>query len=163
MGEAVEQRRRHLRVAEHRRPFAEAQIGRDDDAGALVELAEQMEEQRAAGGAERQVAKLVEDDEIGMGEPAGELPWLALVLFLFEGVDEFDGKRRTGRVYGDARRPGRRWRWRGGFCLLSLSKGPGPPTRTTLCASSRNSHRWSWRTSASLTWLEAKSKPARSR
>lgn len=22
---------------------------------------------------------------------------------------------------------------------------PGPPTRTTLCASSRNSQRWSWR------------------
>ena len=39
MGEAVEQRRRHLRVAEHRRPFAEAQVGGDDDAGALVELA----------------------------------------------------------------------------------------------------------------------------
>ena len=48
VGEAVEQRRRHLRVAEHGGPFAEAEVGRNDDAGSLVELGEQMEEQRAA-------------------------------------------------------------------------------------------------------------------
>ena len=38
-GEVVEQRRRRLGVAEHGRAFAEAEIGRDDDAGALVALA----------------------------------------------------------------------------------------------------------------------------
>ena len=92
VGEAVEQRGRHLRVAEHGGPFAEAEIGRDDDAGALVELAQQMEEQRPAGGAERQVAEFVEDDEVGVGEPAGDLAGLSLVLFLFKGVDEFDGR-----------------------------------------------------------------------
>ena len=92
MGEPVEQRRRHLGVAEHGRPFAEAQVGRDDDAGAFVELAQQVEEQRPARGAERQVAKLVQDDEVGMGEPSGELPCLTVMLFLFEGVDEFDGR-----------------------------------------------------------------------
>src|SRR6202161_933915 len=91
VGETIEQRGRHLWVAEHSRPLAEAEIGRDDDAGALVELAQQMEEQGPAGGAERQVAKLVEDDEIGMGEPGGDLAWFALKLLLFEGVDEFDG------------------------------------------------------------------------
>ena len=91
MGEAVEQRRRHLGVAEHGSPFAEAQVGRDDDAGSLVELAEQMEEQRSAGGAERQVAKLVEDDEIGVGESGCDLAGFALKLLLFESVDEFDG------------------------------------------------------------------------
>src|SRR5271169_1299914 len=32
-----------------------------------------MEEQGSAGGAERQIAKLVEDDEIGVGEPGGDL------------------------------------------------------------------------------------------
>src|SRR3984885_5583190 len=62
MSETVEQGSRHLRVAEHGCPFAEAEISRDDDAGALIELPQQMEEQRSAGGAERQVAKLVEDD-----------------------------------------------------------------------------------------------------
>ena len=91
MGEAIEQRGRHLCVAEHGGPFAEAEVCRDDDAGLLVELAQQVEEQRAAGGAERQVAKLVEDDEIGVGEPRGDLPRIALKLFLFERVDEFDG------------------------------------------------------------------------
>ena len=50
-----------------------------------------MEEQRAAGGAERQVAQLVEDDEIGVSEPGCDLARFALKLFLFEGVDEFDG------------------------------------------------------------------------
>jgi hypothetical protein len=91
VGETVEQRGCHLRVAEHGGPFTEAKIGRDDDAGALVELAQQMEEQRAAGGAERQVAKLVEDDEIGVGEPGRDLARFALKLLLFESVDEFDG------------------------------------------------------------------------
>jgi hypothetical protein len=32
-----------------------------------------VEEQGAAWGAERRVANLVEDDEIGMGEPRGDL------------------------------------------------------------------------------------------
>ena len=68
MSEAIEERGRHLGVAEHGGPFAEAEIGRDDDAGAFIELAQQVEEQGAAGGAERQITKLVEDDEIGMGE-----------------------------------------------------------------------------------------------
>jgi hypothetical protein len=50
-----------------------------------------MEEQGPAGGAERQVGKLVEDDEIGVGEPGCDLSGFALKLFLLEGVDEFDG------------------------------------------------------------------------
>ena len=91
VGEAVEQRGRHLGVAEHGGPFAEAEVCGDDDAGAFVELAQQVEQQRPAGGAERQVAKLIEGDEIGMNEPRCDLPGLALVLFRFERVDEFDG------------------------------------------------------------------------
>ena len=58
---------------------------------ALVELAQQMEEQGAAGGAERQVAEFVEDDEVGMGEAPCDLSRLSLKLLLFECVDEFDG------------------------------------------------------------------------
>src|SRR5271168_4047036 len=91
MGETVEQRGRHLGVAEHGGPLAEAEIRRDDDASALVELAQQMEEQGPAGGAKRQVAKLVEDDEIGVGEPRRDLAGFALKLLLFESVDELDG------------------------------------------------------------------------
>ena len=64
MGEAVEQGRGHLGVAEDGGPFTEAQVGGDDDAGALVEFAQQVEEQGTARCAERQVSQLVQDHEI---------------------------------------------------------------------------------------------------
>ena len=50
-----------------------------------------MEEQRSTGGAERQVAELIKDDEVGIGEPPCDLASFPLALLLFEGVDEFDG------------------------------------------------------------------------
>jgi hypothetical protein len=49
VGKTVEQQGRHLGVAEYGGPLADAEISRDDDAGALVELAQQMEEQGPAG------------------------------------------------------------------------------------------------------------------
>ncbi len=51
-----------------------------------------MEEQRSTGGAERQVAQFVENNEIGIGEPPCDLAGFPLALLLFEGVDEFDGR-----------------------------------------------------------------------
>jgi hypothetical protein len=51
-----------------------------------------MEEQSPAGGAERQVAEFVQDDEVGVGEAPGDLSRLSLKLFLLEGVDEFNGR-----------------------------------------------------------------------
>jgi hypothetical protein len=48
MGEPVEQRRGHLGIAEHTRSFAEAEVGGDDHAGLLIELGEQVEQQRPA-------------------------------------------------------------------------------------------------------------------
>jgi hypothetical protein len=62
--EPVEQSRRQLGVAEDGGPFREAQVRRDDQARLLVELAHEVEQQRTAGLAERQVAELVEDHEI---------------------------------------------------------------------------------------------------
>ena len=47
VSEPVEQRGCHLCIAKDAGPFAEAQVGGDDDAGALIKLAQQMEEQRA--------------------------------------------------------------------------------------------------------------------
>ena len=90
-GEAVEERRGHFRVAEHGGPFAEAEVGGYDDADALVELAQQMEEQRTARGAEQQVAQFVEDDEIEAGQAFCDPPGLALGFFLFQSVDHLDG------------------------------------------------------------------------
>src|ERR1700686_2823875 len=50
-----------------------------------------MEEQSSTGGAEWQVAQLVEDNEVAIGEPPCDLAGFPLALLLFEGVDEFDG------------------------------------------------------------------------
>ena len=48
MREPVQQRCRHLRIPEHTGPLAEAQIGGDHDAGALVEFGQQVEQQGAS-------------------------------------------------------------------------------------------------------------------
>jgi hypothetical protein len=42
VSEAIEQSRRHLGVPEDGGPFAETEVRRDDDAGPLVELAQQI-------------------------------------------------------------------------------------------------------------------------
>ena len=94
-----------------------------------------MEEQGSAGGAERQIAKLVEDDEIGVGELGCDLARFALKLLLFESVDEFNGREEPDALAMmldglDADRCGE----------MRFARA-GPPTRTTLCASSRNSQR----------------------
>ena len=41
MGEAIEERGRHLGIAEHAGPFGEVEVGRHDDGRALVEPADQ--------------------------------------------------------------------------------------------------------------------------
>ena len=51
-----------------------------------------MEQQGPAGGAEGQVAQFVQDHEVELGHCFGDLAGLALGLFLFEGVDQFDGR-----------------------------------------------------------------------
>ena len=43
VGQAIEQRGGHLGVAEHAWPFAESEVGGDDDRGALVEPADEVE------------------------------------------------------------------------------------------------------------------------
>jgi hypothetical protein len=50
-----------------------------------------MEEQRPARGAERQVSQLVQDHEVELGQAFRDLACFALGLFLFEGVDQFNG------------------------------------------------------------------------
>ena len=72
MGQAVEQRGGHLGIAKDRGPFAEGQVGGDDDRGALVELADEVEQELAAGLGEGQIAKLVEDDEVEAVQVIGQ-------------------------------------------------------------------------------------------
>ena len=65
-GETVQQCRGHLRITEDIGPFREAQVSRDDDAGALIELAQQVEQQSTTGLAEPQIAQFIKHDQIGM-------------------------------------------------------------------------------------------------
>ncbi len=92
MCEPVEECCCHLCVAEDLRPFTEAEVGCDDDAGALIELAKKVEQQCTAGRAERQVAKLVEDNQVDLCEHLSHLASLSEGLFLLQRVDQFDGR-----------------------------------------------------------------------
>ena len=67
VGQAIEQRGGHLGVTEYGGPFAEGEIGGDDDRGALVEAADKVEQELAAGLGEGQIAELIEDDEVHAG------------------------------------------------------------------------------------------------
>ena len=49
VGQPVEQRGGHLGVAEHAGPFAEGEVGCDDDRGAFVEATDQVEQELATG------------------------------------------------------------------------------------------------------------------
>lgn len=91
MGEPVEQSSCHFSVAKYLGPFTDAEVSLYDDTGALVELAQKVEQQRAAGRAERQIAKFVKDDPVDLGEPLSQVPCLSEGLFLFQCVDECDG------------------------------------------------------------------------
>ena len=57
MCQPVEQGGGHLSVAEHARPFAEGEVGGDDDRGALVEPADEVEQELPAGLSEWQIAE----------------------------------------------------------------------------------------------------------
>jgi hypothetical protein len=54
------------------------EVGGDHDRGLLVELADEVEQQLAAGERERQVAELVEDHEVEPREMVGDAAGLSL-------------------------------------------------------------------------------------
>ena len=90
MGEAIEQCGRHLGISKDARPFTEGEIGGDDDRGPLVEPADEMEQELAAGLGEGQIAELIENDEVHAGQVIGE-PALSCIAGLgLEPVDEID-------------------------------------------------------------------------
>ena len=90
MREAVQQSRGHPGIAEDARPFTEGEIGRHDHRGALVEPADQMKEELAAGLGERQIAEFVEHDEVHVGEIVGQPSLPAGAGFTLQSVDEVD-------------------------------------------------------------------------
>jgi hypothetical protein len=90
VGQAVEERGCHLGVAEHAGPFAEREIGGDDDGRSLVEPADEVEQELAAGLSEREVAELVEDDEVHSGQMLGDTTVPSVAGFDLQAVDEVD-------------------------------------------------------------------------
>ena len=90
VGQAVEQGCGHLGVAEDGGPFAESEVGGDDDRGALVEPAHQVEQQLAAGLSEGQIAKFVEDDEVASDELVRGTALASGAEFGLEVVDQVD-------------------------------------------------------------------------
>lgn len=92
MGEPVQQGRSHLGVAEHLGPFAEARVSSDNDAGALVEFVQQVEQRCPANRTERYVVQLVKDNEVEAQPTLGELICLVCGLLLLQRVNQFDGR-----------------------------------------------------------------------
>ncbi len=89
--EPVEQGGGHLRIDEHAGPLAEGQIGRDQHAGVLVELGQQMEQQSPARLTEGQIPQLIENDQVHTQEACRNPPGFALRLLLLQRVDQIDG------------------------------------------------------------------------
>jgi hypothetical protein len=90
VGQSIQQRGGHLCVAEHAWPFNEGEIGGDDDRSALVETADEVEQELAAGLSERQVAEFIEDDEVHAGQMIGETALASVAGLGLEPVDEID-------------------------------------------------------------------------
>lgn len=84
VGDAVEQRRGHLGIAEDGGPLAEREVRGDDDAGAFIKLADEAERQLPSRACERQISKLVEHDQVEPRQLRRQGPALADPGLLFE-------------------------------------------------------------------------------
>ena len=90
MGEPVEHGGGHLGVAEHLRPIGEGEVRGDEQRRVLVELADQVEQQLTARLAERQIAQLVDDDDVVAQQLLRQSPGAAGGFFLFQLIDQID-------------------------------------------------------------------------
>src|ERR1700687_1193490 len=90
VGQSIEHGSGHLGVAEDLRPVGEGEVGGDQQRGVLVELADQVEQQLPAGLTEREIAELVDDDDVVAQQLLGQASAPARGLLLLELVDEID-------------------------------------------------------------------------
>jgi hypothetical protein len=89
-GEAIEQGLGHLGVAEDRWPFAEGEVGGDDNGRAFVKLADKVEQQLATSLSEGQIAQLVQGDEVETVQIVGKAALLAAACLDLETIDQID-------------------------------------------------------------------------
>ena len=90
MGETVEHGCGPFGVAEDLRPVSERQVGGDEQRRVLVKLADQMEQQLAAGLAERQVAEFVDDDDVVAQQRLSQPSATTGRFLLLELIDQID-------------------------------------------------------------------------
>ena len=90
MGQSIEQGGRHLGVAEHAGPLAEGEVRGDDDGRALVQLADEVEQELSAGLGERQIAEFIEDDELHPRQMLGKSALVSVAGLSLEPIDEVD-------------------------------------------------------------------------
>src|SRR5215211_5223684 len=86
--EAVEQRSRDDGIAKDLAPFGKAAIGGEDQGSLLVAGVDQLEEEVAATGHDRQVADLVDDQESGSAEEPDPLLQMSFAFRTGERGDE---------------------------------------------------------------------------
>src|SRR5512132_2723749 len=96
MEEPIEQRRGDDRVAEDVAPFGEAAVGGEDHRPLFVAGIDQLEEQVAAAGDDRQVADLVDDEQRGAAEPADAFAQASLAFGPGQRGDDVGEAREVG-------------------------------------------------------------------
>ena len=90
VSEAVKECRCHLGITKDRGPFTKSQIGGDNDGGAFVETADEMEQQLSARLGKGQIAQFSEHDEVEAGKGIGEATLSATARFRFQPVDQIN-------------------------------------------------------------------------
>lgn len=88
MGQPVQQGGRHAFTLEDLAPFAERQVAGDQQAGSLVAIREDLEQQLGASPAERQVAQFIANQQVHPVELAQEAVQLVLLLRFFQAIDQ---------------------------------------------------------------------------
>ena len=90
MCQAIEQGGRHLGIAKHAGPLAEGEVRGDDDGRALVQLADEVEQELSTGLGEGQIAEFVEDDDIHPRQMFGKPALVPVAGLGLKPVDEVD-------------------------------------------------------------------------
>src|SRR5260221_14165846 len=108
MEQPIEQRGGDDRAAEDVAPFGEASVGGEDHCALLVPRVDQLEEEVAAAGGDRQVADLVDDQQRGPAEEADAFAQRTLSFGLGELGDEISERDEVDELAGAHRLDGER-------------------------------------------------------
>lgn len=90
MGNTTQKRGCHLCITKDGDPFPKLQVRCDDDAGLLVELAGEMEQQRAAELWEWDISQLVDDHAVQRCQLPYNFPGITLGLLSDQSVDQIN-------------------------------------------------------------------------